>query len=111
MALSASLSAVCGADAVTFEYRVVATDEAVTLQFTSGQRSDIVVTDAGGTVVWRASEGRAYTLVTGTETVTPDDPLVYTDRMPRPPAGDYEAVATLAATGVDVPATTAVEIR
>jgi hypothetical protein len=75
------------------------TDKPVTLDFTSGQRYDLEIKDEKGAVVYRWSDGRAFTLALGRETVGPGEKnyvvlerLVGKDGTPLP-QGKYTAEA------------------
>ena len=52
------------------------------LGFSSGQRFDFTVRDAGGETVWRWSEGRFFTQALGSETLPPGDSVVYEAGVP-----------------------------
>lgn len=77
-----------------------ASDEAVDVTFPSGQRYDFEV-HRDGELVWRWSDGRAFTMVYGTERMEAGDCRTYTDSWdgstsdgPAAPGG-YEAVGVL----------------
>ncbi len=82
------------------------TDKPLTLDFTSGQRYDLEIRDDKGAVVLRWSDGRAFIMVLGRETIGPGEknyviivPLA--DKAGRPLAqGKYTAEAWIANTGV-----------
>lgn len=90
---------------VTFSYRIHNPDSSpVVLRFRSGQRFDVVVNDArSGRQIWQASDGRAYPMVMSTIELDPGDSRRFEERMPRPDPGEYEAIATLAATDIEAP--------
>jgi hypothetical protein len=50
--------------------------EDVRLQFVSSQRYDFIIRDAGGTPVWRWSEGQAFLQVLGVERLGPGRPSI-----------------------------------
>ena len=86
-------------DAVRLILQVTnATGDSIPLEFTSGQRFDFVVQDAGGQEVWRWSEGRGFTQALGTEHLPPGETLRY-DAVwdPEGREGQFQAVGYLPA--------------
>jgi hypothetical protein len=62
---------------ITISLRVTTRgSEDVRLQFGSSQRYDFVIRDAGGTPVWRWSEGQAFLQVLGVERLGPGRPSI-----------------------------------
>ena len=62
---------------ITISLRVTTRgSEEVRLQFVSSQRYDFVIRDAGGTPVWRWSEGQAFLQVLGVERLGPGRPSI-----------------------------------
>lgn len=108
MALDGSLDATIYMDVVEFTYQVTNRSAGrCTLDFASGKRFDIAVSPAGSCEpCWRASDDRVYPMVTGLETLGAGDTMVFDEQMHTPTPGVYEAVAWLAADGVDARATT-----
>lgn len=98
MSLDATLDAVVdGEVAFTFEVTNHGVGP-VSLTFRTGQRADIVVTDAEtGEEVWRWAEGRMFTQAISTVELPADDTFDQTLIWHDPPAGSYEAEATLTA--------------
>jgi hypothetical protein len=82
----------------------------VALSFRTGQRADVVVTDAEtGDEVWQWSRGRMFTQALATEELAPGETLERTLTWSDPPAGRYEAEGSLAAQQ-DVSATTSLDV-
>ena len=95
MALEAHLEVSVNSTA-TFTFSVTnGEDSPVELTFRSGKVADVAVTESGEEV-WRWSDGRMFTQALQTRTLdsgeTVEQEFVWED----PPAGEYEAVATLA---------------
>jgi len=94
------------------------TDKPVTLTFASGQRYDLEIKDEKGAVVYRWSDGKAFTMIFGQETVGPGEknyvvvvPLA--DKSGRPLAqGKYTAEAWITSSGPpDFRASVGFEVR
>lgn len=69
----------------------------IELTFQSGLDVDVAVFPRGDDEpVWRWSDDRMFTQAVQTRTLEPDDRLERTYTWEDPPAGEYEAVATLA---------------
>jgi len=101
--LSSTLDATVTNGAVTFTF-VVSNDSfpAVNIGFSSGQSYDFEIYAPGGRLVWRWSEGKAFTEVFRQETLGPKKTLTYIEQW-KPTSsttGDYTAVATLASFNV-----------
>jgi hypothetical protein len=106
MSLDADLTATVTDDAVEFTLAVENTgDDDVELQFSDGQRVEVVVTEDGAQR-WRASEGMMYTMALGTERFPPGERREFGVEWADPEPGDYEAKASLVATDGDAAATT-----
>lgn len=88
------------------------TDQPITLQFSSGQRYDFTIKDAEGKVAWRWSEGRAFTMALGTETLDPGQSLRYEERFTGhlDPAA-YRVTGTLTVTGDPISASAMITVR
>lgn len=68
-------------------------DEAVTLEFTSGQRYDFRVEDASGRDVWTWSAARSFMQVLGSATLEAGEEASWTERVePNLDRGEYTAV-------------------
>lgn len=108
MTLGSDLSATALDEGIAFTYRVSNRGPTpVTLRFRDGKRFDVTVTPTGqDTIVWRASDDRAYAMVCNSTTLEADESITFEVRMPSPSPGTYKAVATLAATDHDVTART-----
>lgn len=81
------------------------TAQSITLTYPTGQTFDFTITDAKGTVVYRWSDGQAFTQIVRTESVGPGEkdyliqvPLAGADKTPFP-AGKYVAAAWLTTAG------------
>jgi hypothetical protein len=98
--LVASLDVRAAGDTVHFGLHVTNVAAVpVEVEFASGQRYDFAVLSEGGAVVWRWSEGMAFTQALGTETVAPGGWLQYREgwaAAARP--GRYIAEARLVST-------------
>jgi hypothetical protein len=95
MSLNGTLDATVDGD-VTFTFVVENTGGPVELTFRSGQRADVAVTDTeSGEEVWRWSAGRMFTQVISTVELASGETLDRTVTWDDPPAGSYEAEATL----------------
>ncbi|MFP4590979.1 MAG: BsuPI-related putative proteinase inhibitor [Halobacteriales archaeon] len=112
MDLSGELSTEASDDAVQFTYRVRNRgDEPVDLRFRSGQRIDVVVTEADSDrPAWRASDGRMYTMAIGFVHLDPGEAATFEEVWREPRPGAYRAEATLAADGVAAPAETTFDV-
>jgi len=98
MSLDATLDATVDGD-VEFTFAVTNRGGApVSLTFRTGQRADVVVTDAEtGDEVWRWSRGRMFTQAITTVELPADETFDQHLTWRDPPPGSYEATATLAA--------------
>lgn len=106
MSLDCTLDAAVSADAVAFAYAVENTgDDQVELDFRSAQTHDVAVLD-DGTELWRFSDGQMFAQMLSSETLDPGETATYEAAWENPSAGDYEAVAELAAQGTDCEART-----
>lgn len=70
------------------------------LSFSDARKCDVVVL-ADGSEVWRWSETRMFAQMLESRTLAPGQTETYKAGWEDPNPGDYEAVATLAATGHD----------
>jgi hypothetical protein len=84
--------------------------DTVDLSFSDGQRAEFVVRDAGGGEVWRWSEGRAFAVALGGETIAPGESVNYGGEWSSPPAGEFEITGSLAATDADADATASMTV-
>lgn len=94
------------------EFRLVVSnvgDEPVELAFRSGLLADFAV-HADDSEVWRYSDGRAFTQALRSETLSADGSTAFEATWDAPEPGEYVAVATLEATGVDLGATATFEV-
>jgi len=105
MTLGATLDVATNGDVeLTFSVTHTGSDP-VELTFRSGKRADVVVTDAEtGEQVWQWGERRMFTQALSTVEVSADEAFEETFTWRDPPAGRYEAEATLEAAS-DVSAT------
>lgn len=88
------------------------TDHPITLQFSSGQRYDFTVQDAEGKIAWRWSEGRAFTMALGTETLDPGQSLRYEERFTgHLDFGAYQVSGILTVTGDPMSASVMITVR
>jgi hypothetical protein len=91
------------------------TQEPLELNFSSGQRFNIVIYNSAGDVVYNWAAARLFIAVTGREVITGEKnwvetiPLAQGDRPL--PAGNYVAVAELTSQGKPFSATVSFEIR
>jgi hypothetical protein len=80
------------------------TTDPIDVRFRSGLEADVAVVpadagaDADDREVWRWSDGRVFTQALSTRTLAPGETTAYERVWSAPPAGRYEARATLAAT-------------
>ncbi len=111
MDLESSLDVDIEPSGVSFTYRLTHVgDGQVSLRFRNGQRIDVVVTGPDDRAVWRASEGRMYTMALGFVTLDAGETVTFDEWWRDPPSGPYRARATLAAEAVDAPATATFEV-
>jgi len=110
MALQGTLDATVDGD-VTFRFTVRNNGTSpVALNFRTGQRADVVVTDAEtGDEVWQWSRGQMFTQALATEELAPGETLERTLTWSDPPTGSYDAEGSLAAQQ-DVSATTSLSL-
>lgn len=101
--LSSRLDATVANGSVTFTF-VVSNDSfpAVNIGFSSGQSYDFEIYASDGRLVWRWSDGKAFTEIFRQETLEHKETRTYTEQWkPSSPAtGDYTAVARLASFNV-----------
>jgi len=111
MTLNGALAATVDGD-VEFTFTVTNTgSDTVALTFRSGQRADVTVTDTEtGDEVWRRSQGRMFTQAISTVELSAGETLDRSFTWSDPPAGSYEAEATLAASRASVTATATVTV-
>ena len=89
------------------------TPDPVRIDFTSGQRYDVVIEDDSGNEVWRWSGGRMFTMAMGQETLGPGNPrliyeIEYADRLE---PGRYKIIGILSDARRQTSATISVEVR
>lgn len=96
--LSPTLALRVEGDTVRLMLRVTnAGAEAVRIDFTSAQRFDFLVLDAGGGEVWRWGAGQGFAQMLGSEDVTAGATLAWEAAwLPGDRSGSHEAVARLA---------------
>lgn len=110
MTLTGSLTATSQDGTVHFRYEVTnGGDEDVTLQFSSAQTHDVVVLD-GDEEVWSFASGRMFAQMLQSEEISAGESITYDAAWDDPAPGSYQAVARLAANGVDCEATTTFSI-
>lgn len=101
--LDASLTAESTTEGVELQLTVANEgDDAVTLSFRDAQRAEFVATD--DQEVWRWSDGRMFTMATGSETLEPGEDISIEAVWPDPPAGEYVVRAWLTAEDADATA-------
>jgi hypothetical protein len=110
MSLNSSLDATVDGD-VTFRFEVTnAGSGPVALTFRSGKRGDVSVTDTDtGEEAWHWGTGRMFTQAISTVELESGETLELTFTWSDPPAGSYEAEATLEA-GRSVSASTTLSV-
>lgn len=74
----------------------------IRLDFNSGQRFDVSVTDADGAEVWRWSADRSFIQVLGSETVEPGGTLTYEAEWAGAAPGTYRATGLVTASNRDI---------
>lgn len=88
--------------------------DAVDLSFSDGQRAEFVAVDAAadtaGGAVWRWSEGGAFAMALGSETLDPGTEVKYEAEWASPPPGEYEVTGSLTATDADAEASMTVVV-
>ncbi|WP_416839362.1 BsuPI-related putative proteinase inhibitor [Haloferax sp. DFSO52] len=84
--------------------------ESIDLSFADGQRAEFVAVDDEGSEVWRWSDGRAFGMMLGSETLAPGESVEYGAEWSSPPAGEFEVTGSLAASDADASATMVVVI-
>ncbi|GAA0221562.1 BsuPI-related putative proteinase inhibitor [Halobaculum roseum] len=84
--------------------------DAVEFSFSDGQRAEFVARDAEGDEVWRWSDGRAFAMALGSETVEPGATVEYEGEWTSPEPGEYEVVGSLAATDAEAAASMTVVV-
>jgi hypothetical protein len=96
MSLDCSLDVSASSTAVEFAFHVENTGTTpVELNFSSSQTHDVAVS-AGGSEIWRFSEGMGFAMMMQSETLDAGDAVTYDATWEDPDPGDYEAVAELA---------------
>jgi len=101
--LATSLIARVEEGSVRFALNVTnAGGEPIRLDFNSGQRFDVSVTDAQGTVVWRWSADRSFIQALGSEMVEPGATLSYDAEWVGAPPGTYRATGVVTAHNWDI---------
>lgn len=84
----------------------------VTLNFSNGQRFDFWIETAAGNEVWRWSDGMAFPMVLGRETLAPDEELVWTERVdPGLEPGTYTLIGEVVSRPESFADTTELTIR
>jgi hypothetical protein len=79
------------------------TQNAVVLDFGSGQRYDFIVREGGGADVWRWSSDRVFTQAIGTETLAPGGTLSYeAEWRPGNRSGSFTAIGRVTAQNVEL---------
>lgn len=113
MSLRGSLEAEVADDGVHLTYQVENVNvEVVPLTFRSGQRYDMRVTEVGASApLWRASEGRMYTMAIEHHTLETGDTWTFEETITDLPDGAYDAHAELQAEEVSAPADTSFTIE
>ncbi|KAB1194600.1 hypothetical protein GJR96_14575 [Haloferax sp. MBLA0076] len=80
------------------------------LSFPDGQRAEFVAVDEEESEVWRWSNGRAFSMALGSETLVPGESVGYEAEWSSPPPGEYEVTGSLAASNADASATMTVVV-
>lgn len=97
MTLAGALTATVTGSTVTFEFAITNVGEdSVAMKFRSGKEVDVAV-QQDGREVWRWSEGRMFTQAIHEEILGPGEEIVHELEWTDPSAGEYTAVASLAA--------------
>ncbi|WP_083270636.1 BsuPI-related putative proteinase inhibitor [Bacillus marinisedimentorum] len=102
--LEVSGEAAPGEDAVAFTITIANKgDNESDIEFTSGQKFEIIVTDSAGNEVYRYSDGRMFTQALETITLKPGESKSWSDewKTEQAAAGEYEAALTVTASKVD----------
>ncbi|QZP38577.1 BsuPI-related putative proteinase inhibitor [Halobaculum magnesiiphilum] len=93
--------------------------DAVDLSFSDGQRVEFVASeaDAGddgdgvdGAEIWRWSDGRAFAMALGSETLAPGESVDYEGEWRSPEPGEYEVTGSLAANDAEATASMTVVV-
>lgn len=101
--LATSLIARVEGSAVHFSLNVTnASGEPVSLDFNSGQRFDVSVSDAAGASVWTWSADKSFIQALGTESIEPGETLTYEATWAEPAAGAYSARGVITATNRNI---------
>jgi hypothetical protein len=110
MTLAGTLTAVTQDGDVHFRYDVTNEgEEPIDLQFSSAQTHDVVVLD-GDEEVWRYSADRMFAQMLQSKTVDAGETVSFEAEWTDPVPGEFDAVAFLAANGVDCEATAQLSI-
>ncbi len=80
------------------------------LDFNSGQRFDVSVTDADGAVAWHWSANRSFIQMLGSETIEPGATLAYDAEWTEAPPGTYLATGFVTASNRDIRQTVEVQV-
>ncbi|KAB1188753.1 MULTISPECIES: BsuPI-related putative proteinase inhibitor [Haloferax] len=109
--LDATLTVAPVADGVSLTLTVENQGQAsLDLSFANGQRAEFVAVDDDGSEVWRWSDGRAFSMALGSETLAPGESVAYEAEWSSPPTGEYEVTGSLAASDADASVTMAVVV-
>ncbi|MEF8774541.1 MAG: BsuPI-related putative proteinase inhibitor [Halobacteriales archaeon] len=102
MQLDATLDVDVRSDSVAFALTARNVGEAdVEMTFSDAQLAEFVVSDDGGEV-WRYGEGRMFAQMLQTTALAPGESMTVDATWEDPDPGDYEVVATLLASSVDL---------
>jgi hypothetical protein len=74
----------------------------VRLDFNSGQRFDVSVTDSAGNGVWHWSADKSFIQSLGSETLEPGATLAYEATWPAAPPGSYRALGEITASNAEI---------
>ena len=101
--LATSLIARVGQGSVDFVLNVTnAGGQPIRLDFNSGQRFDVSVTDSAGNGVWHWSADKSFIQSLGTETLEPGATLAYEATWPDAPPGSYRALGEITASNAEI---------
>lgn len=114
LAVSTDKAAYRGGEPIAITLRVaLRTGGPVVLEFSSGQRFDVVIRDTGGGPVWRWSADQMFTQVLGTESLDARrSEIVYRVQFTGPLApGSYRVEGTVVASNRPLSAATTIRVQ
>ncbi|HSM35662.1 MAG TPA: BsuPI-related putative proteinase inhibitor [Longimicrobiales bacterium] len=109
--LATSLIARVGDGSIDFVLNVTnAGGEPIRLDFNSGQRFDVSVSDSAGNGVWHWSADKSFIQSLGSETLDPGATLAYEATWPDAPPGSYRALGEITASNVEIRHTVEIQV-